>query len=184
MRLPSPGCAVVLFASFVSLATAGPITVTADSGNFGDNVGTLGIGLNTISGSISDAGNDEDLVYVTLPAGVEISSGEWIITDFETSFGSQGYLDEPLNGDLMISGNDTINLNTPYSTPGNLEIEVANLESCNTATPPVCGDAGFDWSLQYTVESASTPSAPEPASAILVIAGLAAFGLRRFRRTQ
>ena len=154
------------------------------------NIGALGIGLNTINGTVSGAitrvGNQddfEDTFSVTLPTGLVISSGQLVITNF--TYGPYGYDEpfpgssvEPLESAMAISGNGTYALTTfaPYSTSGSLDIDITSSYSC--ANIFFCGDGGFSYSLQYDVTS--TSSVPEPSEFFLT--GLGLLGLALWKR--
>jgi hypothetical protein len=134
------------------------------------DIGALGIGLNTINGTVSGAitrvGNQddfEDTFSVTLPAGLDISFGQLVITNF--TYGPYGYDEpfpgssaEPLESDIAVSGNGTYALTafTPYSSPGNLGVDITSSYSC--ANIFFCGDGGFSYSLQYDLTSTSSGS--------------------------
>jgi hypothetical protein len=128
------------------------------------NIGTLGEGVNTISGT--EAGDPSDgqqyfsTFSVTLPVGMVITSGALTITNFTYNYGSPGALGsnfngsvtEPLNSSTTISGNGTYNLtaNAPYSTPGSFNVNVQPAAVCLGVSGP-CAPGSFSYSLQYTV---------------------------------
>ena len=104
------------------------------------NIGTLGVGLNTITGTVHGAfrgapqDDFEDTFSVTLPAGLVIISGQLVITNF--TYGSllltvNGSAAEPLNVTTIINANGTYNLtvNVPYSTSGSLNVDIKSPDS-------------------------------------------------------
>ncbi len=104
------------------------------------NIGTLGIGLNTITGAVHGAFNGapqddyEDTFSVTLPEGMVIVSGQLVIANF--TYGSllltmNGSAIEPLNVTTTINANGTYTLtaNVPYSTSGSLNVDIQSADS-------------------------------------------------------
>ncbi len=155
------------------------------------NIGALGVGLNTINGTVSGAitrvgyqDDFEDTFSVALPAGLVINSGQLVITNF--TYGPYGYdapfpgsSVEPLESAMPISGNGTYALTAfaPYSSSGSLNFDITSSYSC--ANIFFCGDGGFSYSLQYDVTSPS--SVPEPSGFFLAGLGVVAI-LRQSRR--
>jgi len=132
------------------------------------NIGALGVGLNTISGTISGtpvpSGTNPGTFSVTLPAGMVITSGELTIANFtynalntaiDYASNVNGSVADPLNSSTTINGNGTYNLtaNAPYSTAGTLDVSVV---SPYFGSPQVNEFAagGFSFTLQYTVAPA------------------------------
>jgi hypothetical protein len=104
------------------------------------NIGTLGAGLNTITGAVHGAFSGvpqddyEDTFSVTLPAGMVIVSGQLVITNF--TYGGllltmNGSAIEPLNVTTTINANGTYTLtaNVPYSTSGSLNVDIQSSDS-------------------------------------------------------
>ena len=170
------------------------------SGN--PSLGTLGIGVNSISGIINGSGIntgngdnftfDTDTFSVILPVGDEITSASWLITggifeptpfSFTTAIGT---IDDPLGGLINILSSGTINLTAPYTTAGALDIEAAGSDLCFGASPPTCTFQGFDYTLDYTVAAIPPPPSgvPEPGTFGLVATAIAGAGVfrRKLRR--
>ncbi len=164
-------------------ADATPLSlVLSESSVSNGDVGTLDIWVNTITGTY-DLHTDDQIGFdfsVTLPAGLEITAGEWVITNFNQGEGS---VTEPLDGTTLVTGDATIPLiDVPYLTSGALDVSAeigAHQTGCTTGAPPVCTYTGFAVELEYTVQAVPT-GAPEPTSIALLLSGL--FGLRMIRR--
>ena len=156
------------------------------------NIGTLGVGVNTITGSVNGAPGSldfEDTFSVTLPAGLVITAGQWSISNFTFGIGGEGSFNgsvsEPIDSAKAASGNGTLNIvNVPYSTPGSLnaDIQSAYSQTCdNPGDGIMCrnNEGGFTYTLQYSVVS----SVPEPSTGPWLAAGVAALWLmRRYRQ--
>ncbi len=153
------------------------------------NIGTLGAGLNTISGNVSGApGQRRFRRYLQRNAtGGLVHLLRPVCRDklhFCTAGGScfapnnsNGSLTEPLNLTTVINGNGSYNLtlNAPYSTSGNLNIDIKSpYRSQSVPGVPPFNDGNFAYTLEYTVSSAS--SVPEPGTTSSLVIGLLGVG--------
>ena len=176
-------CAVVAPAAVLTYnETSYPGGVFPPSGlpNSYPNIGTLGIGVNTITGVI-DGARAEGTFSVTLPAGLIVTAGQWSITNFTFGGGRVSQVDgsvtETIDSTKDVNGNGILSLiSVPYSTSGSINADVISAFSIQTVygcCPPnateVHDAGGFNYTLQYTV-AADPASAPEPSS--LALAGL------------
>ena len=149
-------------------AGALPLAVT-ESGDFsgslpGTAVGTLGIGVNTISGDTADNAPlpDGDVFSVNLPGGLSISSLSLAVSSFVNGFAGSSFitLSAPGSGFEGFNGDGTVTVD-PFTISG------------TTVEFVVKGDGGvvsgrdtFDYTLSITV-------VPEPATATLLAFGFA-----------
>jgi hypothetical protein len=187
-----------LLASGIVPARATPLSLDV-GGNFssGSSIGTLNVGVNTVSGSVSDLEAGGFDFSVTLPSGFYISAGEWVVTNLENASvslvgseaptqngfagsGSVG-LYEPLDGETVADADTTYTLtNVPYLTAGDLVVSGSNnVFNCNADA--LCQISGYDYEIQYTVDS-DPAAVPEPASLSLLGGGLIALGVLRRRK--
>jgi hypothetical protein len=164
---------IATMCGFASAAWALPLSVT-ESGDFADGsplsaVGTLDIGINTISGDTSDGASgpragDTDFFSVELPAGLAISSIELSVSNFLN--GSTGGLS---NADLTTPHGGSTG---PFDSNGLFPfVDLAISDSSSTIGFRILPGAStggidtFDYSVSITV-------VPEAAKVYLLLLGL------------
>jgi hypothetical protein len=153
-------------------------------------IGVLGIGANTVSGSLQGSpslgGTDSaDLFYLMLPSGLSITSAQIDITGFDYGGGTitnSGEIEEP-GSSVSISDNGTYGL-SPFATPGNFLVTVNvpnSLDFDESEVPPVSFFSGqLDYTITYNVQvDASTAPLPGVLSLGAVMLPLAALATRR-----
>jgi hypothetical protein len=183
-----------------SPATAAPITVTEvtdfDNSAPGSIVGTLDVGVNTISGhwSALTADNDTgDYFSLVLPAGMRVTevfagvsnvsccdgSGVLFFDSREWTTDGPGFDFSP----LMLFFHQTLVLPAIPATQGTGPMTFfAGFSGYEILSGTVTG-GGFDWLAHYTVVADPTVSTvPEPASLLLLAPGVGA--LMRRRKTK
>jgi len=108
---------------------------------------------------------------VTLPAGLVITSGQLVVTNFFGGgelgfFPIPGILNEPLDDQTFVTGNGTLALtdHAPYSTPGTLTITIIAPGGFTDPNHPQETQFGgtMTYALHYTVASRDS-TVPEPA---------------------
>ncbi|MEQ1949570.1 MAG: hypothetical protein ABL995_20430 [Bryobacteraceae bacterium] len=180
--------AVLLFLpvlSSVSFAQSNPIAVT-ESGDFAshfttgvyNNVGTLGSGVNVISGAVSGqpqgityVGDFDDSFSVTLPTGLKITKIQLSIANYDfggvgggaCSINSNGAspsgvlgIPSVFDGKCLGAGNTTYTFNSPadFTSPSNGTIPIYLSSPYNTNRLQA---GAFSYTLMITVSTPSTP---------------------------
>jgi len=161
------------------------------------SVGTLGIGANTVTGSVSGTsmGSDSssDYFYLALPSGLAITSADIHITNLVHGAGAipgPGAIDD--HGTLVLISDSVTYPLSPYDTSGDFLVRVDSAESYTVtlgATLPITSFAGgFNYVITYNVEALDDPSAaPLPGTfglgAVVLPLAIAGMALHR-RRAQ
>jgi hypothetical protein len=208
VRWQSVICAglMLLLAATNARATALTLTETIDFFNTspGSNIGTLDVGVNTISGAVSGLpGTDPaDYFQLTLPALMGITRVDLTISNYDNvlvceacpSFTTIAVHDGAISTSGMQNFNFSFSGNvsaTSISNPGNppflagpatLTIGfIAPFWETNPSNVDQSPGA-FNYRLAYTVEAIGTATpVPEPTSLFLMATGLAGAGARRWR---
>jgi hypothetical protein len=190
----------VLALALASIALAGntqavPISYTeppdlAGNANFPTLLGTLDVGVNTVTGSIDGLGSSDfrDSFGVTLPGELRITSITLNVSNYNASNAITRARDfDPflISFNQVFTGNGLLNLfNGAADGPGNLVYEM--FSDPNDFVSPSSASFNYVWSI--TVESIPSAPAPQPGTAaapgtlMLVGASLAGFFLTRRRK--
>jgi len=137
------------------------------------NIGTLDLGVNTITGVLDNAVANQDLFdpgYFSLPAGLIITSATVEVTGISGIFNKLFFLVDTENqqvGNLLFNAIGTQSFNPgdfPLTTAGDYEFLTRNQGGAN---------AGESVSYQWTITVDQAPSeVPEPPTLLLAIGGL------------
>lgn len=196
---------VSILCVLLSAARVQAVPVSASETTLGDfglaftPVGTVDVGLNTVTGSVSP-GDTTDTFRLVLPAGLTITAGEVVITNYDLCVGGCNHPELSLPGDItepvnvltaFDSGNGTypLTLNLPFSIPGGGNVDVTLSApvgfdgdlTCPLFTCIALVDGKFDYVLKYTVEGSGT-AVPEPSTLVLMASGALVLAIRRKAR--
>lgn len=173
---------VLMVSAALVPASAAPlffVESTDLSGTSSANIGTLGVGLNSISGTLNGAptiGDLSDLFAVTLPTGLVIIAGQVTVTNFHYGAGAiQTALPftDPVGGTqtFLANGVYLLTLNLPFTALFETMSFAANGPFSENSGPTVYFAGGYDYTIEYTVIDSAVP---EPSAAGLIGLGLAA----------
>ena len=193
--------ALLTFLLSPAMAYAAPLAVTEGGTDFPEtgfpNVGTLDVGLNTVSGQVSGslsfgvpAGDFLDTFSVTLPAGLRIVAGQLELSGISDGGGEAvpeilGGFTEPLNEAMLINpavpgGTIDLTLHVPYGVPGALEVTATSPWSMGGINQPPFLSGSMSYTLKYTVAAV----VPEPGTFALLALGLGGLVAARRWRSQ